>query len=75
MCLPSSNHDEKATNSCFAHVVEDQNHRKCRTGILIRRCSPAFIGISKSFYKSAVSMGKSEYDICLTEKIIQYFEI
>lgn len=32
-----------------------------------------FIEISKSLYESAVSIGKREYDICLTEKIKQYF--
>jgi HD-GYP domain-containing protein (c-di-GMP phosphodiesterase class II) len=34
-----------------------------------------FIDISKSLFKSAVSMEKKEYDIYLTEKIIQYFEV
>ena len=35
----------------------------------------SFIKISKYLYNRALSMGKHEYDICLTEKIQQYFRV
>ena len=35
----------------------------------------SFLKISKYLYYRALSMGKREYDICLTEKITQYFHV
>ena len=35
----------------------------------------SFIKISKYLYNRALSMGKHEYDICLTKKITQYFRV